>query len=115
MTGVNLISQGKYTAIYLGTQIGAKEGDVFRMTAKVVGKGRFGMGLYQYGKEKQWQWCGMSVKYGRANYRSPVSITFDIPVSSKNKKEVANICPALIADAGADVTFYDLKVEKVEK
>ena len=110
--GVSLISQGKYTAIYLETQIPARAGDVFHLSAKIAGNGRYGIGFYQYGGKEKWQWCGEAVRYSNADSSTPVLISFAIPVSAG---ETQNVCPVLIADSGANVTFYDLIIKKDAK
>ena len=110
--GVRLVSKGKYTAIYLENQIPAVKGDVLKFSFRIQGTGRCGVGIYQYGPKAKWQWRGESVKYGNANCTSPVPVGFEVPVNAEDTK---NVCPVLIADANADISFFGLKIEKNPK
>lgn len=110
--GVRLVSKGKYTAIYLENQIPAVKGDILKFSFRIQGTGRYGIGIYQYGSKAKWQWRGASIKYGNANYTSPVPVDFEVPVNAEDTK---NVCPVLIADANADISFFGLKIEKNPK
>lgn len=110
--GVRLVSKGKYTAIYLENQIPAVKGDILKFSFRIQGTGRYGIGIYQYGSKVKWQYRGASVKYGNANYTTPVSADLEIPVKAEDAK---NVCPVLIADANADISFFGLKIEKNPK
>ena len=110
--GIQLTSKGKYTAIYTEDQILVKTGETLKMTFKFSGNGLFQVGLYMYGTKAKWQWMGSTVKNFRAKSTRQTAGEASFSI---NKENVKNVCIALVAQPGTDVTIYDLKLFRTVK
>jgi len=105
--GARLLSKGKDTTIYLKETIPVKPGDRLTLTARVRGTGSGRLGVFQYGP--QWKWMGLQGETDMPGAASgePVEIVRRLLIP----EGVVAVRPSLTAYNGADIAFFDLKIE----
>lgn len=106
--GVRLASKGKDTTIYLAETISVNPGEWLTLTACIRGTGCGKLGVFQYGPG--WKWMGVQ---GDPDTLESASNEPEKTVRRLLIPEgVVAVRPSLTARNGADITFFDLKIER---